>query len=303
MSEEALRVLEDAIGVLERTPPVLRLEGSRFLLVGDTHGYPEVSEWALKIHDEHSIDHVVFIGDYVDRGSRGVENLELLLSRMAAEPDNVHLLRGNHESLFMNYYYGFREEARSKRSSNYLEIVDKVYRLLPYIALLPDKIYVVHGGVPCRLCGYRPEEPIGLGEIEQVLAEIKGKDEASEPSHPIAMQLLWNDPRGNIEWFMPSPRGPGIYLYGREAWRSFLEANGLDIIVRAHEVVDAVHVWLSDGSQLRGLQHGYELKLERVKMGVVTVFSSLYHGAGAGALLYDAERGVFEVLRFPMSPV
>lgn len=302
MSSETPRVLEDAVEVLEKTPPVLRLEGDRFLLVGDTHGYPEVSEWALKTYEENNVDHIVFMGDYVDRGPRGVENLELLLGRMVADPQHVHLLRGNHESLFMNYYYGFREEAVSKRGSAYLDMVERIYRLLPYVALLPEGVYVVHGGIPCRRCGYRPEDPIGLGEIEHVLVEIKGGDEASEPSNPIAMQLLWNDPRGNIEWFMPSPRGPGIYLYGREAWRSFLEANNLSLIVRAHEVVDAIHVWLSDGGQLRGLQHGYELELEKLEKGVVTVFSSLYHGAGAGALLYDAERRVFEILRFPMYP-
>jgi protein phosphatase len=296
---EPIELLERAVRLLSETPPVLRLDGERFLLVGDTHGFPEVSEWAFRVAEKEDADHIVFIGDYVDRGPRGVENLELLLGRLLAEPGRVVLLRGNHESLFMNYYYGFREEAEAKRGQEYIEAVERLYRVMPYVALLPEGVMVVHGGVPCRRCGYRPEDPVTLGEIEERLNRIKGSEEASEPSEPLAMQLLWNDPRGNIEWFMPSPRGPGIYLYGREAWTSFLRENSLRLLIRAHEVVDAVHVWLRDGSQRRGLEDGDELSLDSLEYSVVTVFSSLYHRGGAGALLLDAAERVLRVHRFP----
>ncbi len=289
-------LLEQALEALKRTPPVLRLEGKRFLLVGDTHGFPEVSEWALKLGEDEGYDYVVFLGDYVDRGPRGVENLELLLAQIVSR-DNVVLLRGNHESLFMNYYYGFREEAERKRNEDYLSLVEEVYRNMPFIALLPDGVMTVHGGVPCKVCSYRPEEPIGINEIETRLGEIKGSEEAAEPSDKIAMQLLWNDPRGTIEWFMPSPRGPGIYLYGREAWRRFMEANGLRLIVRAHEAVDGAHVWLRDGSQLRPAD-GDSIKLADIEYGVVTVFSSLYHGQSAAVLGLDAAEGVVKVFLY-----
>jgi len=291
-------LVEDALELLRAAPPVVELEGDKFVLVGDTHGFPEVSRWAKRLADEAGADRIVYIGDYVDRGPRGVENLEYLLGLLLEEPERVTLLRGNHESLFMNYYYGFREEAVNKRGEDYLYAVEEVYKNLPFAALLPGGVLVVHGGIPCRKCGYRPEEPMSLVEIRERLEKVKGSEAAAEPSDPVATQLLWNDPRGNLEWFMPSPRGPGIYLYGREAWGSFLEANSLGLLVRAHEAVDAVHVWLRDGRQLRGLGDGEELGLDDVEHGVVTVFSSLYHRAGAGALVYEASRSVLRVHRY-----
>jgi len=292
---EWVELFEKAKSMLSGMPPVLRLKGDRFLFVGDTHGFPEVSEWAISLASSEGFDWVVFLGDYVDRGPRGVENLEYLLTQLL-ERGNVVLLRGNHESLFMNFYYGFREEAVSKRGEDYLDAVEEIYKNLPFVALLPEGVMAVHGGVPCRVCSYKPEQPLGLEEIEKRLSELKGSEEAAEPSDGIAMQLLWNDPRGTIEWFMPSPRGPGIYLYGREAWKSFMTANGLGLIVRAHEAVDGVHAWLGDGSQLR--VEGNNVSMEDLSYGIITVFSSLYHGKSAAALGLDVERRVLTVYRF-----
>jgi hypothetical protein len=43
--------------------------------------------------------HLVFLGDYMDRGINDVEVFSLLLSLRMRNPDNVHLARGNHEDI------------------------------------------------------------------------------------------------------------------------------------------------------------------------------------------------------------
>ena len=45
--------------------------------------------------------HLIFLGDYLDRGANDIEVLTVLLSLHIANPDSVHLLRGNHENLQM----------------------------------------------------------------------------------------------------------------------------------------------------------------------------------------------------------
>lgn len=49
--------------------------------------------------------HLVFLGDYCDRGSYGTEILELLMGLREENPTQVHLIRGNHEDSEVNQNY------------------------------------------------------------------------------------------------------------------------------------------------------------------------------------------------------
>jgi hypothetical protein len=49
--------------------------------------------------------HLVFLGDYCDRGSYGTQILEMLMCLREENPQQVHLIRGNHEYDSINYQY------------------------------------------------------------------------------------------------------------------------------------------------------------------------------------------------------
>jgi hypothetical protein len=53
-------------------------------------------------------------GDFVDRGSWGLEELLLLLAMKLTLPKRVFLLRGNHESSTCTRWYGFKGEVDAK---------------------------------------------------------------------------------------------------------------------------------------------------------------------------------------------
>lgn len=75
-------------------------------IFGDIHGqYSDLMRFfdlwgtptdSLKDGDIESFDYL-FLGDYVDRGSNSLETILLLLALKAKYPDQIHLLRGNHE--------------------------------------------------------------------------------------------------------------------------------------------------------------------------------------------------------------
>ena len=46
--------------------------------------------------------HLIFLGDYMDRGANDIEVMSLLLSLHLQNPNEVHLIRGNHEDLSMS---------------------------------------------------------------------------------------------------------------------------------------------------------------------------------------------------------
>ena len=56
----------------------------------------------------------MFLGDFVDRGSHSLETICLLLALKVVYPEQVHLIRGNHEDSQINLNFGFRDECADK---------------------------------------------------------------------------------------------------------------------------------------------------------------------------------------------
>lgn len=91
----------------EFEPNVLRVS-SPVMIVGDIHGqFFDL----LNIFEQNgfpSNNRYLFLGDYVDRGLFCVEVITLLMVLKVKYPDNVLLLRGNHEGRVMTINFNFR---------------------------------------------------------------------------------------------------------------------------------------------------------------------------------------------------
>jgi diadenosine tetraphosphatase ApaH/serine/threonine PP2A family protein phosphatase len=211
--------------VIAGEPTLLELNGP-VAVVGDTHGDLDASLAAAGRYVERF--NLVFLGDYVDRGGRSLENASYLFALKLLYPRRVFLLRGNHESMLVNQRYGFYYELARKVPERAFELFvrfNEVLASLPYAALLePHRILLVHGGIPSSL----PK----LGELEK----LPRKDLI--PTDETAFQLLWNDPSESVEMFEPSDRGEGVFFFGRKPTETFLKRNRLAGIVRSHEVVE-----------------------------------------------------------------
>eukprot|EP00913_Durusdinium_trenchii_P026417 g24785.t1 len=71
------------------------------------------------------------------------------------------------------------------------------------------------------------------------LAEIENSNRFMEPNldeNPLMVDLLWSDPKGK-DGYGPSGRmSSGIYLFGPDVSKNFMEYNGLRMTLRSHEV-------------------------------------------------------------------
>jgi serine/threonine protein phosphatase 1 len=74
------------------------------IAIGDIHGCAQTLDAMLERLDPSADDHLVFVGDYVDRGPDSRAVIERLLK--LREEVRCTFLRGNHEALMLSYLNG-----------------------------------------------------------------------------------------------------------------------------------------------------------------------------------------------------
>ena len=193
------------------------------IICGDIHGQIYDLLELFKKGGDIPNSRYIFMGDYVDRGYNGVEVLELLLALKVKYPEQITLLRGNHESRQICFAYGFYEEiTRKYGNANAWEYFTDLFDYLPLAALVEGKIFCVHGG----LSPY-------ISTVDQIRL-INRKMEI--PREGVFCDLMWSDP-DDIETWIISCRGAG-WIYGWKVVDEFTHINGLELICRAHQLVN-----------------------------------------------------------------
>lgn len=191
-------------------------------LCGDIHGqFYDLLE-LFEIGGQIPYTNYVFIGDYVDWGYNSVETIELLLLYKIKYPSHITLLRGNHESRQVTMVYGFMDEINQKYGNqNPWRLFMDVFDLFPIAALIDEKILCIHGG---------------LSPLIRTVDKIRSIQRNMEIPHegPFC-DLMWSDP-DNVDSWVISYRGAG-WLFGQKVVNEFNRINGLDLIVRAHQLV------------------------------------------------------------------
>ena len=195
-------------------------------VIGDIHGDLETLKKLIKIINKNNPKIIIFLGDIVDRGPMQFECLLIVLALKILYPLKYYILRGNHETLEMNEYYGFFQDfySRFNDQSKFIEILS-IYNLIPICALINRVVLCLHGGIP---------------QDFDILRKLHGhKCKNYKEIYNLNMQgifqIMWNDPKSELSGFSNSFRGPGIKIFGNDVFEKFLKYNDLKYIIRAHE--------------------------------------------------------------------
>jgi len=98
-------------------------------------------------------------------------------------------------------------------------------------ALIDDKIFCVHGGLS-------PD----LTSLDQ-LTKLNRPTEV--PNSGLLCDLLWSDPSLECESWNDNDRGVS-FIFSKEIVKNFIEKNNIDLICRAHQVVEDGYEFFAD---------------------------------------------------------
>lgn len=283
---------DDLVGVaefvsrrFEDEPRLVRIESPCYVF-GDVHGNLEdlhfFSDHIWRLGVPLVAGHLLFLGDYVDRGLSSLEVVAYLFALKVRQPKKVWMLRGNHETRDVNgwkEHYGDRSflwqcEHRfgEERGRQVWDAVNSAFDRLPLAALLDDEIFCVHGGIPRRPPSLEPDTTRLdlIDAIPNAVAINPPDPHVSLDLQRVASECVWSDPALEEQesilddcGFGESTRGGGTVCFGNTAIQAFLKETGCSFIMRAHEA------------------HAYGVSLSKMAT-VFTIFStSKDHHQGA----------------------
>lgn len=225
--------------------PVVYLPARGFaIIIGDTHGDSisilkilEQEDFVRRVKSKQDL-FLVFLGDYADRGKADIRTLELILSLKKQFPQNVFMIRGNHEEVEIGQYYGLMGSCVKRFGyENGQEIFQRfncLFENLPGLVVAANGLVAVHGGIP-------------ISEVRS-LNNLDDDEDLTE--------IRWNDPTDETDNFIFNYKRGGYYLFGKKVFNNFLKNIGGQVLVRSHEYVARGFKFLFDNRLLSIFSNG-----------------------------------------------
>jgi len=198
-------------------------------VAGDIHG--DLQSLGFILEDSKFLERVeanrdarlLFLGDYGDRGPYSPEVFYVVLWLKTSFPNNVILLRGNHEGppdltpVPHDLPYQLQTKFGVKGDEVYLNL-KRLFNVIPFAVISEGRYLFLHGGVPSSATS-----------IEEIAYAYE-----NHPMKACFEEILWSDPVDGFAGTHPSPRGAGR-LFGEDVTSRILELVGAKVLIRGHE--------------------------------------------------------------------
>lgn len=280
---------------LLRNEPIIVTDvkpGHNHLVFGDIHGNFNDIYFVYHnffVNPKYSKSVFVFLGDFVDRGPKGIEVLCFLFAQKLANPERFLLLRGNHEIMRVNRKYGFKCLCTHVFSDTYIrnpvvnqliyKSFNRAFCYLPIGAVIRSSasgnspgVWCGHGGIPSQYLKNETNRHTGwhIGELNTLTSKpvILAPSKKALPQELALNEILWNDPiperlrnkrrfRRRL-FFRNKKRGGHCSFFTEAGLQAFLDANNLTMVIRGHQYRH---------SKKSGFKHDFDGRL-------LTIFSS-----------------------------
>jgi len=245
-------LIKDLISEQNEKIITFQKQNKKFYLIGDLHqdlfSLNKILETVDFINNYSNI-HLVFLGDYIDRGDDKIHLINKLIILKFLFPDNITLLRGNHElykkengeyhTIMANPDDSYHFEILTAINNNpdeYKHLISqgydkeliilyaKFFDSLPVLSLFdfPEiRILGVHGGLP----RFRKLEAKNVEEL------LNQKDDIGISQY---WNMLWSDPYDDNEKFYKLTSAIR-FKFSKSQFIEFCKKYNIDMIIRSHE--------------------------------------------------------------------
>ena len=187
----------------------------------------------------------IFLGDFCDRGNQSFEVILLLFALKIKYPNFIYLIRGHHEDININEFYGLGEECKQKlkedikNEDSIFNKINQAFNYLPFGVLVDNNILCIHGGIGSSInllddisnisrptqVFQKPENIQQLNVLDLLYSEYDDEEEPDETNLYRVNTLRDKKNKGFI------------VKYGKKRLEEFIERNNINLIIASHKFV------------------------------------------------------------------
>jgi protein phosphatase len=185
----------------------------------------------------------IFLGDFCDRGNQSLEIILLLFALKIKYPDFIYLIRGHHEDIKINEFYGLGDECTEKLKedikdeNSIFKKINGVFDHLPFGVLVDNTILCIHGGIGASIDS--------LDDINNIPRPVHVSQNPKRFFQMNILDLLYSeyneDEDDNNLYSVNKLRDineRGFFVtYGKKRLDEFMNKNNINLIIAAHKFV------------------------------------------------------------------
>ena len=183
----------------------------------------------------------IFLGDFCDRGNLSLEVILLLFALKIKYPNFIYLIRGHHEDIIINEFYGLGDECKEKlkediqAKDSVFKRINRAFNYLPFGVLVDNNILCIHGGLGSSIKS--------LEDISNIPRPTQIYQDPENLTQLHILDLLYSefdedeDDLYNINSLRDKNKKGFIVNYGKKILDEFCEKNNINLIIATHKFI------------------------------------------------------------------
>ena len=248
-NEEIIYLMDEVIKIISKENSLIKIR-SPCKIFGNIYGlYTDLMRYFESFgnpsdniqNGDINVMQYIFLGDFCDRGYQSLEVILLLFALKVKYPNFIYLIRGHHEDININEFYGLGDECKEKlnedikKEDSVFNKINQVFDFLPFGVLVDSNILCIHGGIGSSIKT--------LDDINNIFRPTKIFKHPENIKQLHILDLLYSefDEEEKNLYSINDLRDKDItgsfVKYGNKILDEFCEKNNINLIIASHKFI------------------------------------------------------------------